>query len=478
MNPFLVVLIVYGALLTLAGAFLARRTRNSSDFFVAGRKLGPGLMFATVLAANIGAGSTVGAAGLAYAIGLSGWWWVGSAGLGSLVLALAVGPRIRRLAAEHGFLTLGDFLEHRFGLAARLSVAVLLWAGTLAILAGQLIAFAWILQVVAGTLKTTGCLLGGVVVMTYFAAGGLKGAAWINLFQLAVKGTGFLLCVPFALAAAGGWEGLRAADLPADYFRLDGIGWQGMIHYLVLLAPSFIVSPGLLQKAFAGRDDRAVRLGIGANGVALLLFSALPVLLGMVAACRFPGLANPELALPKVITEVLPFWLGAWLLASVFSAEISSADAILFMLSTSLSQDLYRRVIRPSADDQTVLRVSRWTALASGLLGILCAIQLGSVLEALKLFYGLLSVALFVPVVAGLYHARPGGRVFLWALPASLAAAGLFHVLNDGRPIGPLSSTAVGIVVSAAIILPFCRWRGAQRAARTRSRFPPTPSLQ
>ncbi len=460
MNPFLAVLIVYGVLLTLAGALLARHTRSSAEFFVAGRKLGPGLMFATVLAANIGAGSTVGAAGLAYAVGLSGWWWVGSAGLGSLILAVAVGPRIRKLAAARGFLTLGDFLEWRYGLAARLSVAVLLWAGTLAILAGQLIAFAWILQVVAGTSKTTGCILGGAVVMTYFAAGGLKGAAWINLFQLLVKGTGFLLCVPFALAAVGGWEGLQGGGLPAGYFRLDGIGWMGIAHYVVLLAPSFIVSPGLLQKAFAGRDDRAVRLGIGANGLALLLFAALPVLLGMVAAARFPGLSNPELALPTVMTQILPFWLGAWLLAAVFSAEISSADAILFMLSTSLSQDFYRRLIRPDADDRTVLQVSRWLALGSGLLGILCAIQLGSVLEALKLFYGLLAVSLFVPVVAGLYRSRPGGRLFLAALPASLAGAGLFQLLTEGRPFGPLSATAVGILVSAAVIVPFCRGGG------------------
>jgi SSS family solute:Na+ symporter len=51
------------------------------------------LIFATFLALNIGAGSTVGATDLAYRDGLSAWWWNGSAGLGSLVLAFWIGPQ-------------------------------------------------------------------------------------------------------------------------------------------------------------------------------------------------------------------------------------------------------------------------------------------------------------------------------------------------------------------------------------------------
>ena len=41
-----------------------------------------------MLAANIGAGSTVGATGLGYRDGISAWWWVGSAAIGSLVLSV------------------------------------------------------------------------------------------------------------------------------------------------------------------------------------------------------------------------------------------------------------------------------------------------------------------------------------------------------------------------------------------------------
>src|SRR5688500_6314822 len=169
----LALLIAYSAAIVLLGLWSARLVRGSGDFFVAGRKLGPGLIFTTMIAANIGAGSTVGATGLAYRDGLSAWWWVGSAGLGSLVLAFFVGPRIRRLAAAHDMHTVGDFLEHRYGGAVRGIVAALLWLGTLAILAGQIVAMGLVFHAVLGLRPEVGSLIGGAVMTIYFTAGGL-----------------------------------------------------------------------------------------------------------------------------------------------------------------------------------------------------------------------------------------------------------------------------------------------------------------
>ena len=91
MNLFLAILLIYSFLLIGLGLRLSRSISSSLDFYVASRELGPGLIFSTLLAANIGAGSTVGAAGLGYRLGLSGWWWVGSAAVGSALLAVGVG---------------------------------------------------------------------------------------------------------------------------------------------------------------------------------------------------------------------------------------------------------------------------------------------------------------------------------------------------------------------------------------------------
>src|SRR5512143_689506 len=183
MHLYLAVLITYSLFLVCIGFWLGRHVRASSDFFVAGRQLGSGLVFATVLAANIGAGSAVGASGLGYSRGLSAWWWNGSAGIGSLLLALWIGPRIWRRASRDNFYTVGDLLEQRYGRTVRGVVAVLLWLGTLFILAGQLIAIGWILGVVTGAPRWMGCVIGGVVIVLYFTAGGLHGSARVNLVQ-------------------------------------------------------------------------------------------------------------------------------------------------------------------------------------------------------------------------------------------------------------------------------------------------------
>jgi SSS family solute:Na+ symporter len=255
----------------------------------------------------------------------------------------------------------------------------------------------------------------------------------------------------------------RAASAAGpDYLGFTAGGGSGWM-YLFLLAPAFIVSPGLIQKVYGGRDERTVRRGVVVSALLLAAFAIVPPMFGMIARAIDPALANPELALPVVFTDAVPLAVGALALAAIFSAEISSADAILFMLSTSLAEDIYKRFVRPDASDRDVLRVARFAAVAGGAGGIGLALLLPSVIGSLSIFYTLLSVSLFVPVVAGLLTRRPGTPAALAAmaggvggvlavrfgwLPAAgwvtpytigLAAAALGYAAGTlaGRPSGP-----------------------------------------
>ena len=186
MNLQLILLIVYSVALVAIGMWIARFVRGSADFFVAGRSHGAPLLFSTVLAANIGAGATIGAAGRGYFDGISAWWWNGSAAIGSVFLAFFIGPRVWRIAKEHNLYTTGDLLELRYGALVRGVVTLLIWLGTLSILAGQLIAGASVLAVVAGVPQWEGTIISAVVVTSYFMAGGLLSSAWVNAVQLIV----------------------------------------------------------------------------------------------------------------------------------------------------------------------------------------------------------------------------------------------------------------------------------------------------
>ena len=446
-------LLAYSGLLIAIGLLRARRVRRSGDFYVAGRSLSTPLLFSTFLAANLGAGSTVGVAGFAYVDGLSAWWWVASAGFGSLLLAFWIGPRIYRAACRHNLLTVGDYLEQRYDGRVRLITAGLLWLGSLAILAGQLIALGFILKVAAGIPTHWGIALGGVIVTIYFTAGGLLSTAWVNLVQVCVKAAGFGIALPWALTHAASWQDISNAAArhtdPDAYLSLSGIGAGGIAGYAIILIPAFFVSPGLLQKLYGAKDESAIRRGVGLQGVALLFYSAFPVLLGMIAFSRYPNLENPELALPTLLSTGFPFWLGALMLPAIFSAEVSSADAVLFMLSTSLARDLYQKKLRPDAGDKALLRVTRITAAAAGLAGIAVALWLGSILKALLVFYSLLVVTLFVPLVAGLHSTGPKASAALASIAAAVAATLATHLLTDGKGFGLVTPVAAGILASA-----------------------------
>jgi SSS family solute:Na+ symporter len=118
------------------------------------------------------------------------------------------------------------------------------------------------------------------------------------------------------------------------------------------------------------------------------------------------------------------------------------------MLSTSLSQDLYRRFVNPVASDARVLRVARLAAVGGGALGVALAIVIPTVILALTAFYSVLSVSLFIPIVAGLYSRRGGTPEALAAIGAGISALAAVHMATEGRGFGVWTPTLIALVVS------------------------------
>jgi SSS family solute:Na+ symporter len=150
--------------------------------------------------------------------------------------------------------------------------------------------------------------------------------------------------------------------------------------------------------------------------------------------------------------DALPFWIGGLTLAAVFSAEISSADAVLFMLTTSLSRDLYQTYIEPGASEQRMLAVSRITAVGAGLAGVVLAAVLPDVITALTIFYSILSVALFVPLIAGLYSTRANANGALATIAGSVLVMILVHLGSNGGGLAGISPATWGIGTAAVIM--------------------------
>jgi SSS family solute:Na+ symporter len=163
----------------------------------------------------------------------------------------------------------------------------------------------------------------------------------------------------------------------------------------------------------------------------------------------------------------VPPVIGSLGLAAVFSAEISAADAGLFMLTTSLSQDLYKRFLNPAADDRRLLAVTRGAAIGCGAIAVLIAILSPTIIGVIGIFYALLGVSLFVPILAGLYSRRAGTPEALTAIAAGVAAMLAVHLTTEGRGVAGLTPALVGIAAAAlGFTIVFVAWSGHRRPER------------
>lgn len=461
MNWYLVVIALYAVLLIAVGVIISRRVKGADDFFVGGRKMAPFLLFITLVAPNIGAGSTVGVAGMGFTSGISAAWWIIASAVGTFILAFIIGPKIWEIAKNHGFYTLGDYLEYRYNRYLRGLISLMMAIGTLAIFAGQLMGIGWILSVVADIDKTTSVLIASAVVVLYFCAGGFLSAVYANLIEACVKLIGFIVAVPLVLSFVGGFDGLHDkvvanmadAAQSAAYFSFDGLGSTVIMGFFLMLMPSFFLSPALIGKVYSAKDKNTVRLSTFLCGVVMLLFSVIPVILGMAAYAIAPDLPQRDLALPYVMKECMPFWASALALAAIFSAEISAADAVLYMITTSFTKDLYKSFINPSVSDEKLIKGGRIVTVLAGVIGIGLAIVLPNVISALSIFYSLMSVSITAPLLFGLFTKKSSAASAIAAAVIGVIVTVGLELFNDNKGIWILNGQSTAILLTLIIMM-------------------------
>ena len=461
MNWYLVVIALYAVLLIAVGVIISRRVKGADDFFVGGRKMAPFLLFITLVAPNIGAGSTVGVAGMGFTSGISAAWWIIASAVGTFILAFIIGPKIWEIAKNHGFYTLGDYLEYRYNRYLRGLISLMMAIGTLAIFAGQLMGIGWILSVVADIDKTTSVLIASAVVVLYFCAGGFLSAVYANLIEACVKLIGFIVAVPLVLSFVGGFDGLHDkvvanmadAAQSAAYFSFDGLGSTVIMGFFLMLMPSFFLSPALIGKVYSAKDKNTVRLSTFLCGVVMMLFSVIPVILGMAAYAIAPDLPQRDLALPYVMKECMPFWASALALAAIFSAEISAADAVLYMITTSFTKDLYKSFINPSVSDEKLIKGGRIVTVLAGVIGIGLAIVLPNVISALSIFYSLMSVSITAPLLFGLFTKKSSAASAIAAAVIGVIVTVGLELFNDNKGIWILNGQSTAILLTLIIMM-------------------------
>lgn len=448
------------AAMVAVGLVFARRHQTASHYFVGARNMGSVGVGLSVVATDVGGGFSIGLGGLGFTMGLSGSWLLFSGLVGAWLAAVLLIPRVRPLADLHGFTTYPDFLEHRFDGRAKTVSAVVSGLAYAAFVGAQVLAGAKLASVAFEIdLGLAVVLMGGVMIL-YTMLGGIEAVIFTDTIQwiiLLVGVAGF--AVPIGLDHVGGFEGLAAA-VPDGHLSLTNIAPSTFATWLLTILPVWFVANTLYQRIYACADERTAKRAWYIAGLfEWPVLALLATLLGVIARASFPS-AEPELALPLVIRDLLPVGATGIVLAAYFAAIMSTADSCLLASVSNVVSDLQARAARRRGrplDDAALLRRSRVATVIIGTSSIGIALLVPRVLDAVLLSYSFLVSGLFMPTLAALFLPRTTSRQAFASMVIGGGCALLLQVLPalSSIDLGGLDPAWIAIPLSGfALFLP------------------------
>jgi len=404
------------------GWWTSKRIESNDDFLVAGRRLGPLMLAATLAATEVGGGSSLGVSEKAYGEwGLSAAWYVLAMAITFVVLAW-IAPHLRRTEVR----TVPEGLTRRFGRATGLVSAVMLILPMVGLTAIQLMASATVLSVMTGLGYASAVFIVTVVVTAYSIMGGLWSVSLTDAVQWVFIVVGSILVIPYALEFGGGWEAIQL-HIPAE--RLSptaGIGWKTIVGLTVMYIASFSVGQESMQRYFGARDSHAAKMGSIYAALFYAMYAFIPAFIGVLAFGLVQGgmldataiTANgARYVLPTMATAVLPSAVVGLLFAGLISATMSSADSNLLAAGAIYSNDIYRPYMRPEATDAQVLGVTRWTMAVVALFSLgIALLDIKDMVTVLMFSFSLRAGGIFVPYVVGHFWKRATPTAALGAI--------------------------------------------------------------
>jgi len=365
----LVTLVGYQLVLLGIGWTCRARTRDGTDFFLGGRRLGPLVSAIGASASSSSAWTLLGVSGAAYAWGWPALWLFPATVGGFLVNWFWVAPRLKSLAGRENAVTLASVLAPQALGESR--QRILRTAGVIIVfsfvfyVASQFEAAGKAFESVFGLGKEPSILVGSGIVLAYTLLGGFWAVSVTDTIQGLLMSLAAIVLPIIALAAVGG-----PADLVAGLAPLAGLGSPvagvslaaGVVFVLGILGIGigYPGQPHVVNRFMALRDEKSLRQGrVIAIGWAVVVYAGM-LTLGLCARVLYADLGDAEQVLFHAAGELLPAVIAGVMLAAVLSAIMSTADSQLLVAASAISHDwTLARGGRPAT-----LRGSRLTVLA------------------------------------------------------------------------------------------------------------------
>jgi len=385
------VIAAFFALNLAIGIYYASRTKNVGEFFLSGRKAPWWLTGTSMVATTFAVDTPLAVTGFVAANGIAGnwlWWNMAASGLLTVFFFAALWRR-------SGVLTDVEFIELRYG-----GKPATWLRGVRAVYQGVLvntIIMGWVNLAMVKVLSLTlhvptmlalyVCL---VLTAAYVTIGGLWSVLVTDMLQFIVKMSMAIVLAVAAVAAVGGIIALKEKLAVVDaahhaagsgsvlaFFPTGDAGWMPLTTFLVFIGVSWWASsypgaePGggsyIAQRIFASKDEKNAVLATLYFNVAHYALRPWPwILVALCALVLYPhgvigqdGKVDPELGYVQTLVDHLPPSLRGLMLAGFAAAYMSTIGTQLNLGASYLTNDLYRRFVRPAATEKHYVAISR-----------------------------------------------------------------------------------------------------------------------
>lgn len=385
-------IILYFGVLFLVAAISYTKQATDKDFIMGGRSMNFWMTALAAHASDMSSWLFMGYPAVIFSMGLNRAW----VGIGLLVFMLLnwqlIAPRVRTATEQYNSLTFSAFFESRLcdksGII-RIFTAVMLFVFYTIYISSALVGMGLLLNTLFGLEYHIGVLFGILIVVPYVFIGGYLTLAWIDLFQ----GFFLMLVVVFVplyiLPQVGGWQGIQnvMSSQGLSTALIPDFSSRTLLEIFFLLCGlglGYFGQPHIITKFMGIKrvSDINKSKWIGMSWMLIALSAA--TLVGLVGIPFFAetGLANDaEVFIQMVRRSFSPFFVGLFLCA-IFAVTINAMSSMVLVLSSSISEDLYKRLVNPKASSKRLLLVSRLSVILVSLISFCIAeAQLSTIYE-------------------------------------------------------------------------------------------------
>jgi len=424
-----VVLVGYFLLMLAIGGYFYRYMKGMKDYFSGGNRIPWWLSGVSFYMTSFSAFAFVFYSALAYQYGwvaVTLFWVTIPATFVSVTFFAA---RWRRARIDSPV----EYIETRYSHLLR---QIFAWQGVPVKIiddALKLIATGIFVSVGLGLDMSQSMFWSGVIILAYTFMGGLWAVAVTDFIQFVVMAAAIMVVFPLSIAKVGGFSGL-VQNAPPGFFRITNpaYSWAYVVSNITLFCISYSSTAwSLIQRYYCVPNEREAKK---VGWLVILLYIVTPPLMfvpAMAARQYLPSLAHTDQVYPMLCATLLPAGMLGLIVAAMFSATMSTLSADYNICANVLTNDLYKRLIRPKASERELVFFGRLMTFIVGIvaLGLAFLMARGRGEQQFRNMVTLFSIAtapVGLPMILGL----------LWK-----------RITNRGAVAGFLIGVAVGLVL-------------------------------